>query len=158
MKEMYRRLYEHMEENGVHIWDDYYPCELLEDDIEQGRLYGLFLENRPIAGFALCSSNDGWEKVQWAESEGTALYMERLGVDVEYLRRGYASEMLQKAVEVTRERGADYLRLFAAVSNPPSLALYRKNGFRQAEGIFYEQIDENWILPEYGFERKTKKP
>ena len=156
MKAMYRRLYEYMEENGIHIWDDYYPCELLEDDIEKEQLYGLFLEEQPIAGFALCTANNGENHVQWEDPKGTALYMERLGVAVEHLRRGYASEMLQKAVEVAGAQGVEYLRLFAAASNPVSLALYRKNGFQQAEGVFLEQIDENWILLEYGFEIQTK--
>lgn len=156
MKAMYRRLYEYMEENGIHIWDDHYPCELLEGDIEKGQLYGLFLDGQPVAGFALCATNHGENHVQWENPNGTALYMERLGVNVEHLRRGYASQMLQKAAEVAQEQGVDYLRLFAAASNPASLALYRKNGFWQAEGVFREQIDENWILPEYGFEIRTK--
>ena len=157
LKDMYRRIIAYLDEVNMQIWDDYYPCELLEGDVEKQQLYVMVQGDTPVAAFALCQSSGGANHVEWEEPGASALYLERLGVDTLHMRSGLASQMLQKAVEVTREQGREYLRLFAASSNPPSLALYRKNGFRQAKGIFEEVIDENWTLSEYGFEIRVKK-
>ena len=157
LKEMYRRIMDYLDEVDMQIWDEYYPCELLEGDVEKQRLYVMTEEEMPVAAFALCRSSGGEGHVEWDKPEASALYLERLGVDTLHMRHGLASQMIQKAMEVTQEQGIEYLRLFAAVSNPPSLALYRKNGFRQAKGIFEEVIDENWMLSEYGFEIRVKK-
>ena len=53
---MYRRLTNYIEETGVHIWDDQYPCPLLAGDIEQGRLYAIFNGEEPVGAFALCAA------------------------------------------------------------------------------------------------------
>ena len=153
---MYRRLTAHMEQNGVHIWDDYYPCPLLEGDIDHGRLYAIFDGEEPMGAFALCRESAGAQKVQWEEQNARAFYIERLGVSVDYLRQGIASTLLEQAAEKARADGAEYLRLFAAVNNPASLSLYRKCGFRQAAGVYREVIDTDWILEEYGFELPLK--
>lgn len=153
---MYRRLTAHIEEKGVHIWDDYYPCQLLEGDIEQGRLYVLFDGEEPVGAFALCSESAGAGQVQWEQQNARAFYIERLGVSVDHLRKGVASQLLKGGAECARAQGADYLRLFAALNNPVSLALYRKCGFRQAVGVYREVIDDNWTLEEFGFELALK--
>ena len=149
---MYRRLTDHMENNGVHIWDEYYPCPLLEGDVELGRLYAIFDGKEPMGAFALCSESAGAQQVQWEEQDARAFYIERLGVSVDHLRKGVASLLVKGGAERAREQGADYLRLFAALNNPASLGLYRKCGFRQAQGIYREVIDPTWTLEEYGFE------
>ena len=157
LKDMYRRIMAYLDEINMQIWDEYYPCELLDGDVEKQRLYIMAQEDTPVAAFALCLSSAGENHVVWENSDASALYLERLGVDTLHMRNGLASQMLQKAVEVTRERGREYLRLFAAANNPPSLALYRKNGFQQAGGTYNEVIDENWTLSEYGFEIWVKR-
>lgn len=157
LKDMYRRIMTYLDEVDMQIWDEHYPCELLEGDVEKRQLYIMAQGDTPVAAFALCQSSAGEHCVEWENSDASALYLERLGVDTVYMRNGLASRMLQKAMEVTKEQGREYLRLFAAISNPPSLALYRKNGFRQAGGVFDEVIDENWIISEYGFEIRVKK-
>ena len=39
--------------------------------------------------------------------------------------------------------------------NQPAINLYIKNGFKRAEGIYDEIIDDNLTLHEYGFERQV---
>ena len=62
--------------------------------------------------------------------------------------------MLQKVREVSRTKGADYLRLFVVDSNLPALSLYAADGFSRVEGINIEQINDGPKLIEYGFEVK----
>ena len=41
LKAMYGRIIEKMNADGIAIWDDFYPCELFENDIRDQRLYVL---------------------------------------------------------------------------------------------------------------------
>lgn len=56
---------------------------------------------------------------------------------------------------VDLKKGAEYLRLFVVDINQPAIKLYMKNGFKRANGIYDEQIDEEIVLHEFGFEIKT---
>ena len=58
-------------------------------------------------------------------------------------------------MELAKEKGVEYLRLFVVDINKPAINLYIKNGFKKAEGIYDEIIDDNLTLHEYGFERQV---
>lgn len=83
------------------------------------------------------------------------MYIDRLGVNVDYLKQGIGGIMLEKAVELAKENGVEYLRLFIVDINQAAINLYIKNGFKRAEGIYDEIIDDNLTLHEYGFERQV---
>lgn len=34
LKSIYKEIIKNMNENGIQIWDDIYPCEFFEDDIK----------------------------------------------------------------------------------------------------------------------------
>ena len=157
LKAMYRRLIEHMDQNGVSIWDDVYPCEYLAGDIADGALHVLADGDHIAAAFALCESNDGAVHVTWQDARARALYLDRFGVNVDDLRRGVGSTMLHCAMDVARQKGAAYLRLFVVDINLPAIRLYRKNGFQQADGVYEEVIDDDFALREYGFEIELLK-
>lgn len=57
-----------------------------------------------------------------------------------------ASLLLAKA------KSAESLPLFVAGCNRPAICLYEKNGFRRARGVYQEQIEEGFVLREYGYE------
>lgn len=61
--------------------------------------------------------------------------------------------MLHEAAKLAAEKNAEYLRLFVVDINVPAVNLYLKNGFRQAEGVYEENFDD-FVLREYGFEKK----
>ena len=63
--------------------------------------------------------------------------------------------MLNKAIELSREMGAEYLRLFVVDENYPAINLYKKTGFEKVDGIYDEVIDDDFVLHEFGFEIKT---
>lgn len=58
--------------------------------------------------------------------------------------------MLDKAKEVAKTFGAEYLRLFVVDVNIPATQLYEKNGFLKADGVY----DEAFVLHEFGYEIK----
>ncbi len=83
------------------------------------------------------------------------MYIDRLGVDVRYAKRGIGSRMLAEAKELAGALGAEYLRLFVVDSNEPAIRLYEKNGFAKAAGIYEEAFDDGFTLREYGYEIKV---
>ena len=152
IKQMYCDIIQQMNDSQIPIWDNIYPCEFFEGDIMNNRLY-LMLDNTEIlSAFALCESNSGESAVEWESCSGKALYLDRLGVNPNYSRKGIGSLMLTKAKETARTLGAKYLRLFVVDINIPAIQLYSKNGFTRVEGIYDERIDSDYILHQYGYE------
>lgn len=156
LKRVFTKIVAHMDQNDIRIWDEIYPCAFFQDDIVNRRLY-IVTEKRDILGaFALCGSNAGEKHVKWKNGQGRALYLERFGVNPDYLRRGIGGAMLFHAAVQAKEQGAEFLRLFVVDINRPAISLYEKNGFQKAEGVYDEAIDEALVLHELGYEKKLE--
>lgn len=151
LKTMYQKIIGNMIKNSIQIWDEVYPCEFFQHDIENSRLYILTEDNDIVAAFALCESNDGGDHLKWKNVKEKALYIDRFGVNVDYLRQGIGGLMLKNAMELAKQKDAKYLRLFVVDINKPAINLYFKNGFKRVDGIYEERVDD-FVLREYGFE------
>lgn len=155
IRAVYEEICRDMDRNSIQIWDEIYPGDFFEEDIRNHRLYVLTEQDEIVSAFALCDSNPGADFVQWENTGGRAIYLDRLGVNVNYMRKGIGSLALRKAAALAGALGAGYLRLFVVDINQPAVNLYLKNGFIKAEGIYDEVIDEKFVLHEFGFEKKT---
>lgn len=153
LREMYKAIVNHMRQQGLEIWDEIYPCEFLAEDVQEKRLYILIEKELIVGAFALCESNAGEKAVEWKWNTDKVLYLDRLGVNVNCLKRGIASRMLNEATSLAKEKNVSSLRLFVVDTNEPAINLYLKNGFEKATGVFEEVIDEDLVLVEYGFEK-----
>lgn len=154
LKAVYKGIIQHMNDNQIPIWDEIYPCELFEEDIKRKRLYLLLNGEEIASAFALCDNSSGENEVEWQNTQAKALYLDRLGVNVRYLREGIGSLALTRAKETARKLGAAYLRLFVVDINKPAINLYIKNGFERAAGIYDEAFADGLVLHEYGYEVK----
>lgn len=152
LKAVYKDIIQNMNNNQLQIWDDVYPCEFFEEDIRNNRLYILLDNDEIVSAFALCDINPSEESIEWQDKQVKALYLDRLGVNVNYARRGIGSFMLEKAKGTAKESGAEYLRLFVVDINKPAIYLYVKNDFIRGNGVYDEVIDDDLVLHEYGFE------
>ena len=152
IKSVYKDIIEKMNSEQIKIWDDIYPCEFFAEDIRNNRLYVLLDNDKVVSAFVLCDANSGEKSIEWQDNQCRTLYLDRLGVNVDYARIGIGSLMLEKAKETAKKLGADYLRLFVVDVNEPAIRLYIKNGFIRGNGIYDEVIDDDLILHEYGFE------
>jgi ribosomal protein S18 acetylase RimI-like enzyme len=152
LKAVYHEIIQNMNDHQIEIWDEVYPCEFFEEDIKNQRLYVLYDKNELVSAFALCGTNSGEKSVNWINHAGKALYIDRLGVNVNDSGKGIGSFMLTKAREVAKTLGAEYLRLFVVDINEPAIRIYTKNGFTKAIGVYDEVIDDDLILHEYGYE------
>lgn len=156
LKEVYKKIIDNMNNNNIEIWDNIYPCEFFENDINNNSLYVLTKNDDIVGVFALCNSNPGESHVEWEDNNGKAVYLDRLGVNVNYSRQGIGTALLQYAIEIAKQKSAEYLRLFVIDINRPALNLYLKNGFTKASGTYVEVIDEQLAFTEYGFEKKIR--
>ena len=155
LKTMYKEIIDNMKRNNIQIWDDVYPCEFFQNDIDCHRLY-LLVDDDITAAFALCESNDGEDHLKWNNPKAKALYIDRFGVNVNYSRLGLGGIMLENAISLAKQKNSEYLRLLVVDINKPAINLYLKNGFQQVDGIYEEKIDD-FVLREYGFEIEIEK-
>ena len=153
LKDVYKQIIKNMDEQDIQIWDDIYPCEFFEEDIKNNQLYVL-LNNGEIVSAFLCKTNTGENAVKWNENHAETFYIDRLGVNIKYLKKGIGGLMLDKAKEMAKTFGAEYLRLFVVDVNIPATQLYEKNGFLKADGVYDEAFDDGFVLHEFGYEIK----
>lgn len=155
IKEMYKDIVCEMEKNGTYIWDEIYPCEFLEEDIKKKQFYILVNDKGEIlSGFALNSFHEGEDSIIWEKEKANVLYIDRLGGNAKYLRKGIGVLTLREACFLVKQLGGEYLRLFVVDNNFPAIALYEKAKFEKREGIYEEKIDEDLSFNEYGYEVK----
>lgn len=154
LKDMYKRIVKNMNEQDIQIWDDIYPCEFFEEDIKNNQLYVLLNNGEIVSAFVLCKTNSGGNAVNWNDNHAEVLYIDRLGVNIKYSKKGIGSLMLNKAKEIAKTLDAEYLRLFVVDINIPAIQLYIKNGFVKADGVYDEVFDDGFVLHEYGYEIK----
>ena len=152
IKSVYKNIIEKMNREQIQIWDDIYPCEFFEEDIRNNRLYLLLDNGVIVSAFVMCDTNSGEKSIEWHDNQCRALYLDRLGVNVNYSRKGIGSLMLERAKETAKNLGAEYLRLFVVDINEPAIRLYIRNDFIKRNGVYDEVIDDDLILHEYGFE------
>ena len=147
----YRAVVSQMTADKLAIWDEAYPVCCLEEDIENGRLYGLLDKDGIAAAFALCKEADGADTLGW-NGNGRAMYLDRLAVRVSSRGRGIGARALLEARQLCRMHGAEWLRLFVVRENLPAIALYEKHGFFRAEGVFGLSAAGRGVLWEFGYE------
>ena len=143
-----------MQQKGITIWDDVYPYIAFPEDIEKQRLYLVRDGKTLLSVFALCEWSDGQDKVEWENGSAKPLYLYRFATNVKYLRKGIGQEVVKKALEISKNLGAEYLRLFVVDANTPAVELYKKMNFSLAKGMFHAEMGEALVLEEYGFEMK----
>lgn len=152
IKSMYTKIIENMYANGIKIWNKYYPNEVFIEDIENNNLYILKENDNILGAFAIYEHINPEEDIEWENIEAKAYLLNRLGVNVDYLRQGIGQKLIKGACEIATNKGAGYLRLLVSEINNPAIELYIKNNFKKLNGIHVEKIREDFSLNEYGFE------
>ena len=127
LKSMYKKIIAHMNAKRIEIWDDCYLCAFFQEDITAQRLYVLEEKGTLMAAFALCEDSAGADHVTWGKSIWQVRYLERLGVNPDYMRLGIGSTALHEAIRLSKEAQAEALRLFVVDINHSAIRLYDKS-------------------------------
>ena len=153
IKAMFAVIIEKMKQEKIVIWDNVYPSEVFIDDINKDSFYIIEENQEIIAGFAMNKECDGEPSGKWEKPEEKGLYLERIGVNVNYTNCGVGSKLMECAGDIATKQGINYLRLFVVDFNIPAINFYKKNGFVQVEGSYQEIIEGGTILEEILFEK-----
>lgn len=154
LKTVYKSIIQDMNKRNIEVWDEIYPCDVFEEDIRKKQLYVLLDNDEIISAFALTDKNTGASSVEWENPSSRVFYLDRLGVNIKYAGKGIGSYMINKAKEVSKSSGAEYLRLFVVDINEPAIRLYAKSGFKKVGGTYEEKFDDGFVLREFGYEIK----
>lgn len=152
IKDMYTKIVDNMYENNIKIWNYDYPIEDFEIDIKESQLYILKDNDNILGGFVIYEHTNPEEDVEWEDKNAKAFILNRLGVNVEYLRQGIGEKLVKEACNIAASKGAGYLRLLVSDVNNPAIELYTKCKFNKLKGIHEERIRTDFSLYEYGFE------
>ena len=152
IKEVYKKIIKNMYNNNIKIWNEYYPIEVFESDIEQKNLYLLKDNNKILGAFVMYEHKNFEEGLEWTDNKAKSFLLNRIGVNVEYLRQGIGKKLLIQASKLAQKEGAKYLRLLVSDINIPAINLYLKCNFKKVNGIHEEKINDNFSINEYGFE------
>ncbi len=153
---MFKSIVENMSKNGITIWNEFYPYEEFVGDIQNKNLYLMTHENEIVAAFGVYNAVDGQDCFDWKDKGAKAVYLGRVGVKAKFQRQGIGELVLKHALEVTKRKGAKFLRLLVSDANKPAINFYRKNEFTQVMGVyneFSESLDKNIV--ELGFEMEN---
>ncbi len=153
LKKLFARITANLNNNGIHIWDDIYPDCAFPDDIKRDSLFVIEEDGEIISAFALCPPQEDEGTIKWEKPDAKGIYIYRLGVAPEYLRKGIGAFTVKEAERIARERGGEYLRLLVVDFNTPAIKFYIKNGYKEAEGFYINYLNDK-VLKEYGYEIK----
>ena len=154
IKEMYVKIINNMISNGITIWNKYYPIEVFEEDIREKNLYLLKNNDVILGAFALYEHKDIESDVKWKDTKTKAYLLNRVGVNVDYIRQGIGQKLVDEADKLAREKGAKFLRLLVVKENTPAIKLYDKCEFERVEGLHEEKIRDDYSLFEYAYEKE----
>lgn len=154
LKAVYNKITDNLNKNNICIWNESYPNDVFIEDIESEYLYILEDGGIIVSAFALVETDAGEDDMTWEKQNAKVLYLNRLGVNVDYLRQGIGEMMLKQSICIAGEKGAEYVRLFVVDFNTPAIELYEKCGFKKARGLYTKIIDD-LVLTEYAYEIRT---
>lgn len=152
IKEMYTKIIKKMYKDDIKIWNEYYPNEVFESDIEQQNLYLLKNDGEILGAFSIYEFDNSFEGIEWEGINEKAYLLNRLGVNVKYLQQGIGKKLITEACKIAKGNNARYLRLLVSEVNTPAINLYFNYGFKKVPGVYKEVINDNFSLNEYGFE------
>lgn len=152
VKEMFLKIVKNMNSNGLNIWNDYYPIEVFEEDIRNKNLYLLKDHDSLLGAFVMYEHKDLEADVCWKDIHSKAYLLNRLGVNVSYLRQGIGEKLIFEAIKLAKKKKAKFLRLLVVKENIPAIKLYEKCKFKKLDCVHEEIIRDDYSLFEYAYE------
>lgn len=140
----------HMDELGIHQWDEVYPCrEDLSHDISKAEMRVGCIGGRIAVIYVLNKDYDeDYLTAAWAHPEKDWRVLHRLCVHPDFQNKGVARETLAHMEQELQSMGCEALRLDVFSQNPYSQRLYAKAGFTQT-GIADWRMGRFYIMEKY---------
>lgn len=78
IKEIYKKIIKNMYDNDIKIWNEYYPIEVFESDIQQGNLYLLKDNNNILGAFAMYEHENLEKGLEWENCSAKSFVLNRI--------------------------------------------------------------------------------
>ncbi len=92
--------------------------------LKTNRRYLLFaIDNESIVGYLIGS-------ILKANYQHKRAYIDDLYIKKEYRRRGYAQKLMNRFIELMKNKGITKVQLGVRINNKPAISLYKKLGFK----------------------------
>lgn len=131
-----------MRAEGIDQWDDVYPTvATLAADQGAGALYVASAAGLPIAGAVVLDERQETEyaAVAWAARPPRVGVVHRLMVHPAFQGRGLGTHLMRFVELRARRLGYGAIRLDSFTSNPRSLRLYQRLGYREAGPVTFRK-------------------
>lgn len=113
----------------------------VKGDIEAGvNYYMVLLDNDPAGYFSIQFRQDG------------STFLSKCYVLHNYQGRGVGKSIIQKVMEITKEKHKSVIALQVNKNNLNSIAFYEKCGFNKIKGLTVD-IGEDFVMDDYWMER-----
>lgn len=156
LNSMYTAIIQDMQAHNISIWDDIYPMEQIEIDVEDKVLYVLQRGSDIVGAFSVYDTNSAEGEIEWHDSSAKSVYLGLIAVNMNCRRQGIGREIVDRAVDIALDRGVEYIRLLVEDRNVPAINMYTKYGFEKKRGIHKESYpDRNLYLVECGYEKRV---
>jgi len=143
--QIYKSAILHLDEIGIHQWDEAYPSiDLLKEDIQAQQMYIGLIDNTIACAFTL---NPNYEEEytlgNWQYPSLPFLVLHRFCVDPIFQNKGIGAQAMKFMEDTLKAENFQSFRLDAFSKNPFSLRLYEKFGFAKvgevhfSKGLFY---------------------
>lgn len=118
---------------GFWGWNYPFDDEWMLPRIERGELFLAWQRGEPVGAFRIL-----WEDIPfWGEREtGESIYLHTFAVSRKHGGSGAGSAIIERVVEMGRERGRINVRLDCARSSTKLIGFYERNGFVSCGEIF----------------------
>lgn len=135
LKNISKRAVANMHENGLDLWNDYYPSEELESYINANKLFVLKDNTEIISFFALTKDDECSDHFKW-NVESNFLFLSMFTINVDFLHKGYGRKTLELLFNKLKEENYKALKLSVYEKNDSAINLYNKMGFKYVEGEY----------------------
>ncbi len=141
LKTVYKSIIQDMNKRNLEVWDEIYPLlvTFLRKILEKNSCMFYLITMRSFC-FSWQSKILEHHLLNGKTRATEYFYLDRLGVNIKYAGKGIGSYMINKAKEVSKSAGAEYLRLFVVDINEPAIRLYAKSGFKKVGGTYEEKV------------------
>jgi ribosomal protein S18 acetylase RimI-like enzyme len=128
------------EENMKAYLDEAYAADKLQGEILNTNSMFFFLySSGELCGYIKVNENDAQTEIK----ETGAIELERIYVSKDHQGQGIGNTLLNKAIEIAREKDKDYIWLGVWEHNLRALSFYKKHGFyRIGQHAFFMGDDE----------------
>ena len=138
---VYAAAINHMEEMGIHQWDELYPSKnIICEDIRNKELYIGLSDDKIVSAFTLNPTHDNeYEIGNWLYGNLRFSVVHRLCVNSSCQGKQIGTQTMEYIEDTLKSENYEAVRLDAFSQNPVALRLYEKLGYCKVGEVVFRK-------------------